>query len=1014
MTARTLVKLAVLVCFVAAAPIVGRAEQQSIRTYTTADGLASDTVYGVVADSRGFLWFSTADGLSRFDGYGMTTYTVRDGLPDRRISAVCETRDGSLWVGTAGGLCRFAQRASTGGPVFVLERLGDDPKTNEVDCLLETSDGVLWCGTEGGLYRLEAREGHWSVSRVALDAEAAVSALAEEPWGGVWAGTAGEVRLVRADGRVEAHALPSNHIGAGASSLRVGRDGRLWIGTRAGIVYSEPRASSDAPASFAAAGRGVPTGWGNAFFESRDGTFWIATTTGLWRETAGDAPSFERHRSVGGACDRVVWDVAEDRDGNLWLATSCGALRVDRYGFTAFTADDGLGSAFINSIFESNAGDLIVTTDQAERLIHRFDGATFVSIVPKKLNMIYPGWGWGQTVMQDREGAWWVPTGWGVYRYPAAERPDETLGAQPEPIYTGNEVFRVFEDARGDVWLATVAPMKLLRWDHATRRVVDLTAEAGVVAEYTAFCDAPDGAVWIGTGNYGGLLAGNGGLLRYANGRFERFTVEDGAPAGWLRALYVDGSGRLWIASSLGGLARVDDPSAARPHFVAYTAAEGLSSENVWCVVEDAWGRIYVGTTRGVDRIDLATGAVKHYTSADGLPKTQPQCAFRDRHGSLWFGSPFGLARLDPEPDRDREPPRTLVTGLRVAGVARPVSALGESVLPSMELGAGENNVSLDFLGLGTSLGEELRYQHRLEGADTDWSAPSAERTVTFANLAPGAYRLLVRAVDADGSASLEPAEVAFTVLAPVWRRWWFLALAGLAVLTAGYAIFRYRLARLVEIERVRMHIATDLHDDIGSNLTRIAILSEVAQYGRTGDAEEPDGPLASIAGISRESVAAMSDIVWAINPKKDSIDDLVRRMRRFAGEAFASRGIELEFRGPEHERSMKLDHEMRRQLFLAFKESVMNAVRHSGCTRAEVEIRVAGPRIVLSVSDDGHGFDASTPSEGNGLESMRRRALALGGTFDVASAPGRGTRVTVSVPRGGRGRLRRPVRMDR
>ncbi len=968
MSVRSPLKIGLLLCLLVFAAITSRAERLPIRTYTTADGLASDSVYRVVADPRGFLWFCTSDGLSRFDGYTFASFTTREGLPDRRVSDVLATQRGVVWVATAGGLCRFDPHGAAGGSLFIVERLGDDPKSNKANCLLETRDGALWCGTEGGLYRLVERDGHWISARVELGTADGVGALAEDTWSGVWAGTVGEVRLVRSDGRVEAHSLPASR-SAGVACVHVGGDGGLWVGTWLGVCRSGSRASADAPVTLSDAGRGAPEGWCNAFFEARDGTLWVASTKGLWRKTGSDESSFERRAAVDGACDREVWDVAEDRDGNLWLATSCGVLCIDRYGFTGYTQSDGLTQPFVNSIFESRAGDLIVTTNDSERRIYRFEGVTFSSVTPRNLPVSYPGWGWGQTVLQDHEGAWWVPIGLGLYRYPAAERPDAVLRARPEPVFAGREVFRVFEDSRGDVWFSTTAPPGLHRWERASGRVVELTGETGVTtAEYSAFCEGGDGAVWVGTSG--------GDLLRYRSGQFERFTEADGVPTGWLRAFFIDHTDRMWIAASLGGLARMDDMTSSRPRFVTYTTAEGLSSDNVWSVVEDTWGRIYAGTTRGVDRLDPATGSVKHYTSADGLPKSQPQCAFRDRHGSLWFGSGFGLVRFDPEPEREREPPHTLVTALRVAGVTKPVSALGEVVLPSLELGPNENNVSLDFVGLGSSLGEELRYQHRLEGADTDWSAPSDERTVTFANLAPGAYRLLVRAVDADGVASPVPAEVSFTVAAPVWQRWWFLVLAGLALCGAAYVIFRYRLARVVEIERVRMHIATDLHDDIGSNLTRIAILSEVAQYNRAGHVEEPGGPLASIASISRESVAAMSDIVWAINPRKDSLDDLVRRMRRFAGEAYASGGIELEFHGPEHEQSLKLDHETRRQLFLIFKESVMNAIRHSGGRRAEVDLRVDGRQLVLSVADDGHGFDPSIPSEGNGMESMKRRAL--------------------------------------
>ena len=993
MPGRLCLTVTLLLCLLAGPWLAARAEHPPIRAYTTADGLAADEVFCVVADTRGFLWFCTREGLVRFDGYAFATYTTRDGLPDRRLSDVCATRDGSVWVATASGLCRFDPKGPAGGAIFTAERLGDDPKANTIHCLLETRDGALWAGTASGLVRLEPRDGDWQAVHVEIGASTWVSALAEDRWGGVWAGTSTGMRLVRPNGRVEVHSLPGHRaLPQPVDSAYEDASGRLWVGSRLGVWRSAPRDSADAPVAFAKIDAAVlpKTAWGSAFLQTSDGQMWIGTSEGLWRETE-PGGTLERHAALDVACDRDVADLVEDRDGNLWLATSCGVLRVDRRGFTRYTTDDGLAELAVNGIFESKAGDLVVTTNKSRRLVHRLDGPRFSAVAPNLTKSeIYDGWGWGQAVMQDREGAWWVPTGRGVYRFPAADRPEEALRARPEPIAEGRDIFRVFEDSRGDVWLALTAPPALVRWERATGRVVDLTAETGVgdSTDYTWLAETRDGSIWVGTGE--------AGLLRYRGGRFERLTPADGLPEGWMRAFHVDGAGRLWIASGRGGLARVDDPAAERPSFVAFTTAEGLASDNVWSVVSDRWGRIYAGSPRGVDRLDPATGRVKHYTTADGLPRGQIQIAYRDRGGALWFGGGFGLARLDPEPEREREPPRTLLTGLRVAGVARPVSALGEAVIAPLALGPDEDSVSLDFLGLGVSLGEELRYQYKLEGAGDEWSAPSVERTVTFASLAPGSYRFLVRAVDADGVASPEPAIVAFTVAAPVWQRWWFLALAAAAVAAAGYGAHHYRVRRLVEIERVRTHIATDLHDDIGANLTRIAFLSEVAGLG--GEGAGSNGALSSIARISRESVASMNDIVWAIDPNRDTFVDLSQRMRQYAEEVFLARGVELDFSAPE-DVAIKLGHDFRRQLYLAFKEAVNNAARHSDCSRAHVALHAEGSRLVLEVSDDGRGFDVATARRGNGLANLRKRAAALGAGLEVGSEPGRGTRVVLAVP---------------
>jgi signal transduction histidine kinase len=226
----------------------------------------------------------------------------------------------------------------------------------------------------------------------------------------------------------------------------------------------------------------------------------------------------------------------------------------------------------------------------------------------------------------------------------------------------------------------------------------------------------------------------------------------------------------------------------------------------------------------------------------------------------------------------------------------------------------------------------------------------------------------------------------------------------GVLVQTA----YRYRVARLLEMANMRTRIATDLHDDIGANLTRIALLSEVAKL-QYGDHRAPgpqdvvddalDGPLVSISRIARESVGSMSDIVWAINPSRESLLDLIRRMRRHAEEIFTLRDIELRFTTPEGRESLKLGMSVRRDLLLIFKEAVNNAARHSKCSRVEIDLRVEGARLALMVVDNGRGFDTSIESEGQGLTSMRRRAHSLGGTLEVTSDKALGTTVTLEVP---------------
>jgi signal transduction histidine kinase len=232
--------------------------------------------------------------------------------------------------------------------------------------------------------------------------------------------------------------------------------------------------------------------------------------------------------------------------------------------------------------------------------------------------------------------------------------------------------------------------------------------------------------------------------------------------------------------------------------------------------------------------------------------------------------------------------------------------------------------------------------------------------------------------------------------------RWWFIALVVTLLALATYALYRYRLARILEVTNMRTRIATDLHDDIGANLTKITLLSEVArQQSNVGGDErsENNSPLAAIARISRESVASMSDIVWAINPQRDSFRDLVRRMRPFAEEIFTLRAVALVFNVSGDVSNLKLGADVRRDLFLFFKEAVNNAARHSRCTRVEIHLSVESSWISLLVVDNGIGFDTSLESSGQGLAGLRRRAEALGGSIEIKSRVGEGTSIRLRIP---------------
>jgi ligand-binding sensor domain-containing protein/signal transduction histidine kinase len=1041
------VVLAIILLAATSAP----AERLPLKTYTSADGLAHNEINKIVRDSRGFLWFCTADGLSRFDGYVFTNYGTAQGLPHPYVNDLLETRAGEVWLATNGGLVRFNPRGipskdivyandapTDAQPMFSVVMPDDsDRRARAVNVLFEDHNGAIWCGTRKGLYRLEGADKRFTLRPIDIgmpnqfSEQSIVLDILEDKRGPLWVASPSGLYRRWPDGSFARYAMRDGLPGDYLHDLLMDHAGRLWVATRSPGFFSVTADETHKPPIVTSAFSlkdGLPADWVFQLFESSDRKFWIATAAGL-AEFFPDGDEHGQHfhsfNERNGLIYHDITALNEDSGGNLWLGSYAGAMRLARNGFTTYDQQDGLDQVF--SIFGNRQGGVCfrgqVLGDGARSvfegakldLLHPymgkhvtrygcFDGQSFTWFLPDALQQINLGWVGEGLTLQSRNGEWWFGTGAGLYRFAAADNLREIKSARPLAIYdlrnglASPQVFRLFEDSRGDMWVSSIGAVNgLAHWDRASGTMRDVSNASGLPASNEdvahAFAEDRAGNIWIGFAS---------GLARYHQGSFAFFTTNEGLPSGGIAQIYLDRAGELWLASAHSGLIRVDEPQAERPAFVSYTTAQGLSSDLTSAITEDLNGHIYVATGRGLDELDPVNGRVKHYTSAEGLASGSLVAAFCDHFGTLWFGTTKGLSRFVPLSEDLKAAPAILITKLSVAGSAQRVSAFGETEMSLPRFAPNQNQVQIDFVGLSFAPGEVVRYQYKLEGADADWSAPTEQRTVNFANLAPRNYKFLVRALNSEGVTSTTPAAVSFTILPPVWRRWWFVSLVVLAVALTVYALFRYRVARILELANIRTHIAADLHDDIGSNLTRIAILSEVAHSQLGNKSPNVESPLLSIANISRESVASMSDIVWAINPKRDTLLDLIQRMRRFATEILTPRAIEFQFRAPDADHDLKLGANFRRDMFLLYKEALNNAVRHSGCTSASIDFQVERSWLVLTVRDDGRGFDLEKASEGQGLLSMTRRAGRLSGELRIDSKPGKGTEICLRVPRRG------------
>ncbi len=977
------------------------AQQLPLRCYGVADGLADPAVLSLFQDSQGFLWVGTREGLSRFDGYEFLSLGLAEGLGHPMVNAIAEDREGSLWVATnGGGIAQLepAGGAPGGGRLFRRFTFGSDPAPNQVNAFLFDGSRTLWAATDGGIYHAElGADGLAAVRLVEPRRRLPIwlQSAHRDELGRLWFGVDGGLLAV-AGSRSHRYALPEAVAADSVASFLPRPGGGLLVATDTSVYELEAPQAETASARWSRLPIALtPEQKVYAAVRDRRGSLWLATRRGLVR-FAGDRQQV--FGTAHGLPDAWIRALLEDRQGNLWIGTlGSGLCKLSGRMIESFTGLEGLPDPWVVRLVEGRDGRIYASSAR---------GGGIVEIAGDRVVPV-PGFdrppfdAVGRRLLQDRAGRWWVGTDEGLYRFPGprldaagGERLSGRLGLPASGVF--DHAFALHEDASGGLWVCSLEP-----------NVYRLDPGGGAFALYPELRNYF--GVW--SDGAGGLwIADYYGFGRWRDGRVRRYPPPEGGPPNTARAFFRDRRGRLWIGFRYLGAAMIDQPGAAEPPLRTYDQASGLGSDTVLAIAEDRYGRIYLATGRGLDVLEPDSGRLLHLTSADGLVGDAVNDVLADREGRIWVATSSGLSRLQPEPpDAPMQAPPVYLTRLQVAGEDLPVAVTGARVLDELVLGPGRRSLTIGYVGLSFAGERALAYEVRLEGASGEWMPAGSERSANFVGLAPGRYLFQVRALTPGGLASREPAELAFRILPPIWRRWWFLAFLAAGLAGALFAVHHLRLQRVVALERIRRQIATDLHDDLGAALSEIAILSEVARRQAPPEAGHRLGRMADLARGMRES---MADIVWSVDPRRDHLSDLVQRMRQSAFQLFPGEATHVEFRAPRAAaiKALELPPDRRRHLLLIFKEALNNAARHAGASRVQVEVALEDGRLRLRVEDDGRGFDPATASDGHGLESMRERAAALGGELEVRSAPEGGTRVELRAAlRGVPARARRP-----
>ncbi len=957
--------LLAVICALALPAWAAAQNDRLIDRWSVDDGLPNNALADILQTRDGYFWIATWAGTARFDGVRFTP--VAADLPNNHARALFEDRDGTLWIGVAGsGLVRWEGRVVD---TFTTARglAGNDART-----IAQDADGRIWAGTENGVSIIEPT-GLRTLRTADGLPDNAVTSLAPARRGGVWVATQRGVCLASAaTNACTAGPAPPGR----ADTVLEDLDGRLWIGTPQGLHMR-------GPAHAACPGQCLPGAAVTALLQTRDGDVWAGLASGaVARLHAGGLNMFTPEDGL--PAGNIV-ALRQDVEGSGWVATYYGGLaRLKPKRVRTYSRADGLTADAIGSIVQDRDGAIWAGAQcgpPARLRNGRFE--------PQFTEALRGACAW--VLWPARDGTMWIGTrGSGLYRW---------RGGRLESIegLSDNHVAALFEDRDGTIWIGTeLGGLHLFKDGRLSRAYGPAD---GVATGYIAsFAQDRDGRVWIGSNA--------NGLSVHEHGRFRTLAPEESPPTRNIAGLHVDSRGDLWIGSAVNGLFRLRNGV-----YQPFGPEQGLGDKLVAVFVEDRDANLWVGTTRGISRLDrerveaVADGRAATLDPilldrSDGMRNTEGSgggldpSGLRDRDGRLWFSTIDGIAVIDPATfERNQVVPTVAVEDTLLDEQPRARRADG-----AIEIPAGTSAIEIGYTAFSFMAPAKMRFRYRLAGFDTTWHTVGARRAAFYSRLPPGDYTLEVMATNNDGLWSAAPATARVVVLPFFWERRsvqlaalaMLLVVTGVAVNAVAQARNRRRLADIEReraLERERTRIARDLHDDLGSRLTAIALMA---------DRDTTAGRLSSAV---RGAAASLDELVWTVNARHDTVESFAAYAGRFAEDHVGAAGLRLRLQIAPDLGAHEILAEIRRNLFLAFKEAVTNALKHARAGEITVALSTAAGVLHLEVADDGCGLSGRGDPTGNGMTNMRERMAAAGGSVEVLGRTPCGTRVVFRVP---------------
>lgn len=732
----------------------------------------------------------------------------------------------------------------------------------------------------------------------------------------------------------------------------------------------------------------------NHFYENKNGTLWVYGLANLYAKDK-DKNSFTLYRSQSvdnsGIRYENINQVYEDKDGVIWIATDEGLYYTAQgdNGVVNLFLSDKPGKYNVTDILELKSGEYWLSTWGEAVLTLTKNFKPYASPLYKKVptadNVAYIAyrqvWAMHQ---QSTTGKVFLGCQRGqLMIFDTTTKQTQYLHPQEMNQST---IRYITQTKNGEVLFGTQGG-RLIKYDGVSFKVMQHLGAGTII--YKILVD-DEGLIWLGTQDMGiyAIHPSTGAVVQhYTQEKNKLFSASCKDIEQLNSDLIVCATDALTIINK------------KTKQVETITANEGLPSNSVQRIRLDADGFLWVITDNGLCRYDYKRKLFTTYGKSDGvlLANVAKKADYLCTEKFVMFAGVNSLLFFQPDAFKTNRPtPDVMITDFFLGDSYQLLDSL--QALPEIVLQPEQNDFTITFACLDFKNRNKYTYYYQMKGLSNEWIR-SDDRSMIFTGLAPGHYIFRVKAVNVEGVESESFSELRIYIKPPFWRTAWFLSTLLTIIAMIAYAMHRLRIKRILAVEKIRNRVARDLHDDMGSTLSTINILSSMAKAKLNSDAVKTGEYINKISDNSQRMMEAMDDIVWAIKPSNDSMQKVVGRMRELATSVFEAKDIDLDFEAADAVNDVKIDMEARRDFFLIFKEAVNNAAKYSKCEKVVIEIFVENKKLMLLVKDDGVGFDVKAADGGNGLGNMQKRAAALKASIQLQSKMGEGTVLRLAVP---------------